>query len=101
MSSLIHGNEENMSYREVARRLGIRNKIQVEVWVKWQQEGRAIEQEAFHKGRPKTKLTRLEEEIALKAEIAYLKSCIQINTGSDEQSHSLRDHRRIETGISG
>ena len=65
--------EENMSYREVARRLGIRNKIQVEVWVKWQQEGRAIEQEAFHKGRPKTKLTRLEEEIALKAEIAYLK----------------------------
>ncbi|MCM3257856.1 helix-turn-helix domain-containing protein [Paenibacillus lautus] len=44
-----------MSYREVARRLGIRNKTQVEVWVKWHQEGRAIEQEAFHKGRPKTK----------------------------------------------
>ncbi|ETT67346.1 helix-turn-helix domain-containing protein [Paenibacillus sp. FSL H8-0457] len=74
MSSLIHGNEENMSYREVARRLGIRNKTQVEVWVKWHQEGRAIEQEAFHKGRPKTKLPRFEEEIAyLKAETAYLK----------------------------
>lgn len=73
MSSLVHGNEENMSYREVAWRLGIRNKTQVEVWVKWYQGGRAIEQEAFHKGRPKTKLTRLEEEIALKAEIAYLK----------------------------
>lgn len=43
------------------------------IWVKWQQEDRAIEQEAFHKGRPKTKLTRLEEEITLKAEIAYPK----------------------------
>lgn len=66
--------EENMSYREVARRLGIRNKTQVEVWVKWHQEGRALEQEAFHKGRPKTTFTSLEEEMAyLKAEIAYLK----------------------------
>jgi len=35
------------------------------IWMKWKQEGRAIEQEAFHKGRPKIKLTRLEEEIAL------------------------------------
>ncbi|MGO4791012.1 IS3 family transposase [Paenibacillus sp. 2KB_20] len=73
--------EENMSYREVARRLGIRNKTQVEVWVKWHQEGRALEQEAFHKGRPKTTFTSLEEEMAyLKAEIAYLKKRLSKST---------------------
>lgn len=51
--------EENMSYREVAKRLGIRNKTQVEVWVKWHQEGRALGQETFHKGRLKIKFTSI------------------------------------------
>lgn len=66
--------EENMSYREVARHLGIRNKSQVEVWVKRYREGQPFEQEAFRKGRPKTKFVSVEEEMAyLRAEIEYLK----------------------------
>lgn len=66
--------EANMSYREVARQLGIRNKTQIEVWVKRYREGQPFEQEAFRKGRPKTKFTSVEEEVAyLRAEIEYLK----------------------------
>jgi len=66
--------EENMSYREVAKQLGIRNKTQVEVWVTRYREGQPFKQEAFHKGRPKTKFASVEEEMAyLRAEIEYLK----------------------------
>jgi transposase len=66
--------EENMAYREVARRLGIRNKSQVEVWVKRHREGQPFEQTAFRQGRPKTKFASMEEEMAyLRAEIEYLK----------------------------
>ncbi len=63
-----------MSYREVAKQLGIRNKTQVEVWLKRYQEGQPFEQKAFRKGRPKIKFASVEEEMAyLRAEIEYLK----------------------------
>ncbi|GAK41402.1 transposase [Paenibacillus sp. TCA20] len=66
--------EGNISYREVARQLGIRNKSQVVVWVKRYREGQPFKQEAPRKGRPKTKFTSVEEEMAyLRAEIEYLK----------------------------
>lgn len=66
--------EGNMSYREVARQLGIRNKTQVEVWVKRYRAGQPFEQEASRRGRPKTKFASVEEEMTyLRAEIEYLK----------------------------
>lgn len=66
--------EGNISYREVARQLGIRNKSQVEVCVKRYRKGQPFQQEAPRKGRPQTKFTSLEEEMAyLRAEIEYLK----------------------------
>ena len=66
--------EGNMSYREVARQLGIRNKTQVDVWVKRYSEGQLFEQTNIRRGRPKTKFASMEEEMAyLRAEIEYLK----------------------------
>jgi transposase len=66
--------EENVSYRDIAQRLGIRNKTQVEVWVKRFREGQPFQQNAARKGRPKSKFASVEEEIAyLRAEIEYLK----------------------------
>jgi len=66
--------EENISYREVARQLGIRSKTQVEDWVKRYVEGKEFKQEAFRKGQPKKKFTSIEEEMSyLRAEIEYLK----------------------------
>ncbi len=56
--------EGNMSYREVAKQLRIRNKTQVEVWLKRYQEGQPFKQKAFRKGRPKIKFTTVEEEMA-------------------------------------
>ncbi|WP_240913220.1 transposase [Paenibacillus favisporus] len=66
--------DRNISYREVARKLGIQIKTQVHVWVKRYLDGKPFEQEAFRKGRPKTKFASVEKEMAyLKAEIEYLK----------------------------
>lgn len=66
--------EENMSYREVAKQLGIRNKTQVVVWVNRHKTGQPLVQETIRKGRPKSKFTSVEEEMAyLRAEIEYLK----------------------------
>jgi len=66
--------EENISYREVARQLGIRTKTQVEDWVKRYVEGKGFKQEAFRKGQPKKFFTSIEEEMSyLRAEIEYLK----------------------------
>lgn len=66
--------EENMSYREIARLLGIQNKSQVEVWVRRHRDGKPLEQEAIRQGRPRSKFASMEEEMAyLRAEIAYLK----------------------------
>lgn len=66
--------EGNMAYREVAKRLGIQNKTQVEVWVKRHREGQPFVQEALRKGKPKTKFGSVEEELEyLRAEIEYLK----------------------------
>lgn len=63
-----------MAYREVAKRLGIRNKSQVEVWVKRHREGQPFKSEVLRKGRPKNKFASMEEEMAyLRAEIEYLK----------------------------
>ncbi|WDH85107.1 IS3 family transposase [Paenibacillus urinalis] len=73
--------EGNISYREVARQLGIRNKSQVVVWVKRYREGQPFKQEAPRKGRPKTKFTSVEEEMAyLRAEIEYLKKRLSKST---------------------
>jgi len=66
--------EGNISYREVARQLDIRNKTQVEVWVKRFREGQPLQQEIVRKGRTRTKFASVEEEMAyLRAEIEYLK----------------------------
>ncbi|WP_373426109.1 IS3 family transposase [Paenibacillus radicibacter] len=73
--------ESNMSYREVAKQLGIRNKTQVEVWMKRYRKGQPLEQEAFRKGRPKSKFASVEEEMAyLKAEIEYFKKAVSKST---------------------
>lgn len=66
--------EENMSVREVAKKLNIRNKTQVHSWVQRYEKGESFSTTAFRKGKPKTKFSSVEEEMAyLKAEIAYLK----------------------------
>lgn len=66
--------EENVSYREAAKELGIRNKSQVLVWVQRYREGQPLVQETAREGQPKTEFVSMEEEMAyLRAEIAYLK----------------------------
>ncbi|MFC7679626.1 transposase [Paenibacillus sp. GCM10028914] len=67
-------NEEHMSIREVAKRLDIRNKSQVQSWAaKYKTEG-ILEPTTSRRGRPKTKFASVEEEMAyLRAEIEYLK----------------------------
>lgn len=70
--------ETGVSSREVARRLGIPEKTQVLDWVKKVRKGEALADSrtnnAWRKGRPKTKFATLEEELAyIKAENGYLK----------------------------
>ncbi|WP_317980299.1 IS3 family transposase [Paenibacillus glycanilyticus] len=73
--------EDNLAYREVAKRLGIQNKTQVEVWVKRHRAGQPFVQEATRKGKPKTKFSSVEEEMAyLRAEIEYLKKRLSKST---------------------
>jgi transposase-like protein len=70
--------EEGMNPYQIARMLGIRSKTQVQQWVKKYQDG-ALQEDlrgktAWRKGRPKTKFSSLEEELAyIKAENDYLK----------------------------
>lgn len=66
--------DENMSLREVAKELGIRNKTQVLNWVKNYKSGMDFESQGLRKGRPKAKFASMEEEMAyLRAENEYLK----------------------------
>ncbi|MCE0453786.1 IS3 family transposase [Brevibacillus sp. AF8] len=70
--------ETGVSSREVARRLGIPEKRQVLDWVNKVRSGEALtasrSNQAWRKGRPKTKFTSVEEELAyIKAENEYLK----------------------------
>lgn len=74
MESVRLVNEEHMSIREVAKRLDIRNKSQVQTWAAKYRSGETLEKADQRRGRPKTKFSSLEEEMAyLRAEIEYLK----------------------------
>lgn len=67
-------NEEHMSIREVAKRLDIQNKSQVQVWAAKTKRGMSLEPAISKRGRPRTKFSSMEEEMAyLRAEIEYLK----------------------------
>ncbi len=67
-------NEEHMSIREVATRLDIQNKSQVQVWAAKAKQGMSLEPATSKRGRPRTKFSSMEEEMAyLRAEIKYLK----------------------------
>lgn len=70
--------ESGISFREVARRLGIPEKRQVLDWVNKVRNGQALiasrVNTSCRKGCPKTKFASLEEELAyVKAENEYLK----------------------------
>ncbi|MEF7439805.1 transposase, partial [Paenibacillus lautus] len=45
-------NEEHMSIREVAKRLGIQNKSQVQVWAAKTKRGMSLEPATSKRGRP-------------------------------------------------
>jgi transposase len=63
--------DNGMSSREVAKKLGIRNKTQVNVWVKRFEEGNLLED---RRGRSKENFESLEQENAyLKAQVELLK----------------------------
>jgi transposase len=69
---------EGLSYRKIAQQLGIRSKTEVMQRVKKHENSEGLEdqrgQSAWRKGRPKTKFTSIEEELAyIKAENEYLK----------------------------
>ena len=67
-------NEEHMSIREVTKHLDIRNKSQVQSWVMKYRAGETLQPTTTRQGRPKTKFSSMEEEMAyLRAEIEYLK----------------------------
>ena len=70
--------EEKLSAIRIASILGIRSKTQVQEWVKKHLQGESKEdlrgKTAWRKGRPKTKFSSVEEELAyIKAENEYLK----------------------------
>lgn len=70
--------EEGLSYREVAKQLGVKSKTQIIQWVKKSTEGKVFDGRGSfsgpRRGRPKSKFKSIEEERDyLKAEVAYLK----------------------------
>jgi len=73
--------EDGWSPYRIAAQLGVRSKTQVQVWIKKHQQrerGELKEDQrgktAWRKGRPKTKFSSIEEELAyIKAENDYLK----------------------------
>ncbi|WP_368072371.1 IS3 family transposase [Paenibacillus sp. HGF5] len=74
-------NEEHMSIREVAKRLGIQNKSQVQVWAAKTKRGMSLEPATSKRGRPRTKFSSMEEEMAyLRAEIEYFKKAVSKST---------------------
>lgn len=64
--------EEGMSPRQIANRFEIRSKTQAQQWIKKHEEEPKEDlrgKTAWRKGRPKTKFSRIEEELAyIKAE---------------------------------
>ncbi len=67
-------NEEHMSIREVATRLDIQNKSQVQVWAAKAKQGMSLEPATSKRGRLRTTFSSMDEEMAyLRAEIEYLK----------------------------
>ncbi|WP_430203203.1 IS3 family transposase [Paenibacillus illinoisensis] len=74
-------NEEHMSIREVATRLDIQNKSQVQVWAAKAKQGMSLEPATPKRGRPRTKFSSMEEEMAyLRAEIEYFKKAVSKST---------------------
>jgi transposase-like protein len=70
--------ESGLSSREVAKRLGMPSKRQILDWAEKHRNGEPIldsrEKTAWRKGKPKTKFSSIEEELAyIKAENEYLK----------------------------
>lgn len=74
--------EEGLSYKAVAKQLGVPSHTQIRQWVKKYRNGdsledkrqRGIRKPAWRTGRPKTKFASIEEELAyVKAEVEYLK----------------------------
>uniref|UniRef100_UPI00403F6F3D IS3 family transposase n=1 Tax=Paenibacillus sp. FSL R5-0341 TaxID=2921636 RepID=UPI00403F6F3D len=74
-------NEEHMSIREVATRLNIQNKSQVQVWAAKAKQGMSLEPAPSKRGRLRTKFSSMEEEMAyLRAEIEYFKKAVSKST---------------------
>ncbi|WP_431191733.1 IS3 family transposase [Paenibacillus polymyxa] len=74
-------NEEHMSIREVTKQLDIRNKSQVQSWVMKHRAGENLQPTTTRQGRPKTKFSSMEEEMAyLRAEIEYFKKAVSKST---------------------
>lgn len=71
--------EEHLSYRTIARILGVKNKTQIVKWIARARCNQSFDDlrgssTAWRKGRPKTKFSSIEEELAyVKAERDYLK----------------------------
>lgn len=66
--------EEGMSYRAVAQHLGLRNKSQVEAWVKRHKEERSFADERLRPPARPDHFNSIEEELEFyKMENAYLK----------------------------
>ncbi|WP_442789422.1 transposase [Paenibacillus sp. FSL R5-192] len=77
-------NEEHISIREVATRLDIQNKSQVQVWAAKAKQELGPEPATSKRGRPKTKFSSMEEEMACGRRSNIKKGSIQIYTRSDE-----------------
>ncbi|WP_367949352.1 IS3 family transposase [Paenibacillus sp. AK121] len=74
-------NEEHMSIREVTKQLDIRNKSQVQSWVTKYRAGENFQPTTTRQGRPKTKFSSMEEEMAyLRVEIEYFKKAVPKST---------------------
>ncbi|MCM3340618.1 IS3 family transposase [Paenibacillus sp. MER TA 81-3] len=104
--------EENMSYREEAKQLGIRNKTQVVVWVNRHKTGQPFKQETIRKGRPKSKFTsveiRLQEQLLeehimaiyrLHPYFGYLRMTVALKLEGIHANHKLVYRLMKELGI--
>ena len=82
------------SYRQLCEELGIKDKKTLRQWVakinsgESLEDGRGKSSHAEHRGRPKTKFTSVEEELAyVKAERDYLKKLYRSRFGHEWGAH--------------
>ena len=81
------------SYRQLCEELGIKDKKTLRQWVAKINSGESLEdgrgKSSKHRGRPKTKFTSVEEELAyVKAERDYLKKLYRSRFGHEWGAHT-------------